>query len=62
MGRPPISASGCCPAFLQEGCVTSPWANPKRQPLYHKSAVAECVEFHKWEAEGSKSKLGEKVV
>ena len=36
MGRPPISASGRCPAFPQEGCVTSPWANPKRQPLYHK--------------------------
>ena len=36
MGRPPISASGRCPAFPQEGCVTSPWANPKRRTLYHK--------------------------
>ena len=44
----PISASGRCPAFPQEGCVTSPWANPKRRKLYHKLEVTECVYLKFW--------------
>jgi hypothetical protein len=54
MGRPPISASDRCPAFPQEGCVASLWANPKRQPLYHKFAVVECCylwNFPVWQSE-----------
>ena len=54
MGRPPISASGRCQAFPQEGCVASLWANPKRQPLYHKFAVGECCylwNFPVWQSE-----------
>ena len=40
MGRSPGWHIDRCPASPQEGCVASPWANPKRRQLYHISGWA----------------------